>query len=139
MPRNSASPGETSAYTYPGATPGIGGGPGGGGVNAGPGAGGGVAAAGAGACSAQKTVPNASRRHSSHTALPHERQYAVAGTSGWFWQFIRLSSMSLRRRGGGGRLHRKLALVGLLGRRLLLFGLLLPLLQRRLNLIHDLQ
>jgi len=39
-------------------------------------------AAGAGACSAQNTVPYASRRHCSQTGLPQERQYAVAGTSG---------------------------------------------------------
>src|SRR5581483_7316921 len=90
MPRNRASPGETSAYTYPGAAPGGIGAPGGGGVKVGPAAGGGVAAAGA--CSAQKTVPKASRRHSSQTAFPQERQYAVAGTSGWFWQFIQVSS-----------------------------------------------
>src|SRR5579872_1507824 len=42
----------------------------------------GAVPAAAGTCSAQKTVPKESRRHSSHTGLPQARQYAVAGTSG---------------------------------------------------------
>src|SRR5664279_6570167 len=90
MPRNSARPGETSAYTYPvagGAATGGGPANGGGAANGGGGGalkpeGSAARAAGAGACSSQYTVPKASRRHCSHTGLPQLRQYAVAGTSG---------------------------------------------------------